>query len=30
MVKVNLVKAGDFDKIEQLTKEAKELAQSIR
>ena len=30
MVKGNLVKAGDFDKIEQLTKEAKELAQSIR
>lgn len=30
MVKGDLVKAGDFDKIEQLTKEAKKLAQGIR
>ena len=30
MVKGNLVKAGDFDKIQELTKEAKELAKSIR
>ena len=30
MVKGDLVKAGDFDKIQELTKEAKELAKSIR
>ena len=30
MVKRDLVKVGDFDKIEQLTKEAKKLAQGIR
>ena len=30
MIKGDLVKAGDFDKIQELTKEAKELAKSIR
>ena len=30
MVKGDLVKAGDFDKIQELTKEAQELAKSIR
>ena len=29
-LKEDLVKAGDFDKIQELTKEAKELAKSIR
>ena len=30
MVKADLIKNGEFDKIAKLTKEAKELAKSIR
>ena len=30
MVKGDMIKAGEFDKIKQLTKEAVELAKSIR